>query len=417
MLSILFGGGANGRAAVPWAFGAAFMRPAKLAAFVILALGFSVGGGCPGGLPGMGIGGEGSGSGGEGRLSMLVTDAPYPFEYIAEAWISIERIEVRRGNEDEGADADDESNDPTQSGMSPNADAAPDQDDSQGADEGESSLDEPKGGEDETSDDPEDESEEFDDADDDGDQSGEAGDDDPHDGESAEDEGEEGSPFVVVFEAGEQGPREFNLVELRNGRVDTLFSAELLPAGRYTQVRVVVSAGHVVLTDGREFPLRVPSGDRSGIKLRTDFEVGDGQETVLLLDVDLSRAFKPIPGSGAKRPEDIREFKFAPSLAMTVTEVAASGSISGVVTDAEGAPAAGVPVSVFAAADEAGAEGGEAAEPVAQTVTEVDGTYALLGLSAGVYTLQFGDETVVENVEVAAGEDVVVNAALPAEGG
>ncbi len=393
------------------------MRQAKLAAFSLLALGLSAGAGCPAGLPGMG--GNDAGSGGEGRLSMLVTDAPYPFEYIAEAWISIERIEVRRADESEDAAADDESSEFPPSEMSPDADAAADEDDSRNADGSESSLDEPTEGEDETSDDSAVESEGSNDVDG-GAEQGDADEpvgDGAGDDDSGEDKAEQGSPFVAVFEAGEEGPRDFNLVELRNGRVDSLFSAKLLPAGRYTQVRVVVSAGHVVLTDGREFPLRVPSGDRSGIKLRCDFEVGDGEETVLLLDVDLSRAFKPIPGSGAKRPEDIREFKFAPSLAMTVTEVAASGSISGVVTDAEGAPAAGVPVSVFAAPDESQADAGEAAEPVAQTVTEADGTYAVLGLSVGVYSVQFGDGTAVENVEVAAGEDVVVNAVVPAEGG
>src|ERR1043166_3678635 len=40
------------------------------------------------------------GSGGTGTLKLLVTDKPYPFDLIAEATITITRVEVRRSGND-----------------------------------------------------------------------------------------------------------------------------------------------------------------------------------------------------------------------------------------------------------------------------------------------------------------------------
>jgi len=99
-------------------------------------------------------------------------------------------------------------------------------------------------------------------------------------------------PFITVY----SGEKWFNLLELQNGATDLLVDAEI-PSGMYNQMRVYVTEGKVILKDeAGEFNLKVPSGAQSGIKLNFDFEIG-GEDTELLLDFDLSRAFKPIPGS------------------------------------------------------------------------------------------------------------------------
>jgi hypothetical protein len=295
--------------------------------------------GCPG---------TGSSSAGQGTLRLLITDKPFPFEFIQEARVTITKVEVRAAEDESAAD--------------------------ESADEG--AVDE--GGTDDAAD-------------------ADAG--DPNDGsarnaagDGAGDEDDDaGSPFIVVYE----GEKSFDLLQLRNGKTDLLADATL-PAGRYTQMRIHVTEGLVVLNDGREFPLRVPSGEQTGIKLHFEFEVADGEQAQLLLDVDLSRAFSAIPSGHIDDVSTIREFKFHPSLAMRLIDLLDAGSISGMVSDAAGAPLAAVAVTAF-----------NGTEEVSTTSSAADGTYSLGGLPTGTYRLEFSlggySDAQVENVEVQAG--------------
>jgi hypothetical protein len=222
--------------------------------------------------------------------------------------------------------------------------------------------------------------------------------------DDAEDEALNEEVFVTLFEDPQGKP--FDLVQLRNGRTDLLGLAEV-PAGTYTQLRLIVSGGEVTLTDGRTFPLKVPSGEQSGIKLRLTFEVAEDQETGLLLDVDLSRAFKPIPGGKISGPSEIREFKFQPSLAMRLVELAETGEIGGFVTDMNGQPVALASVTAYKDDVE-----------VTSTSSEADGSYRLIGLTAGTYRLEvsaggYADQQV-ENVVVESGQVTDVNVSLDA---
>jgi hypothetical protein len=229
---------------------------------------------------------------------------------------------------------------------------------------------------------------------------------DGQDADGDEDPEAEESPWVTIFE----GSKTFNLLDLRNGRTDLLADATV-PAGTYTQMRLVVTEGSITLTDGRIFVMKVPSGAQSGIKLHFTFTVEEGETQPLLLDVNLARAFQPIPGSGVKRPEDITQFHFKPSLAMRLINVVQAGSITGTVTNAAG-PLAGVTVAALR-------DGSE----VTATTTEADGTYTLAGLPTGTYTVAFAAEgySEIEVVDVAVtasqateGVDVLMEASAPA---
>jgi hypothetical protein len=210
--------------------------------------------------------------------------------------------------------------------------------------------------------------------------------------DSDSDDDADGSPWIVIFE----GERSFNLLDLQNGRTDLLADAEI-PAGTYTQMRLIVTRGEVILDDEEmtTFPLSVPSGAQTGIKLHFTFTVEADEDTTLLLDVDVSRAFLPVPGGRIEDPSSIREFKFKPSVAMKLIDIVDAGSISGTVTDGDGMPVADAAVTVF-----------RDGEDITSTATAEDGTYMIGGLAAGTYTVEvsaMGFEDGQADAQVAAG--------------
>jgi len=311
----------------------------------------------------------------KGTLRVLITDKPYPVDLLARAEVTITRVLVRR------ADLDD-------------VDTNGEFEDIHGEDESDDEIED-----------------ELNDADDDGDakaprgvelangvragrdaSAADDGADDDHGGMAAVGSNGAASPFVEVF----SGERTFDLLQLQNGQTDLLGLADI-PAGLYTQMRIFVTEGEVELVDGRVFPLTVPSGAASGIKLHFEFEVESDRETLLLLDVDLSRAFTPIPGGRLSEAGQISNFHFSPSLAMRLIALVEAGSITGVVTDEAGAALASVLVTAYRGEDE-----------VTGSATEADGAYTIIGLPAGDYRLEFSAsgyaDTVVEPVVVSAGE-------------
>ncbi|MHC4697030.1 MAG: DUF4382 domain-containing protein, partial [Planctomycetota bacterium] len=233
--------------------------------------------------------------------------------------------------------------------------------------------------------------------------------DDEDDNAQGDDDDDDGNPFIVIFED-EEG-RDFDLLDLQNGKTDLLADAEV-PVGTYTLMRLIVTEGTITLNGdgdgdgGREFTLRVPSGQQTGIKLHFTFEVTSEEDTVLLLDVDLSRAFSPIPGGKIDDPDDIRNFRFSPSVAMRLIRLLDAGSISGTVSNEAGEWLAGVSVTAF-----------DKSEEPANTATQDDGTYVVSGLHTGDYRVEFEvadyDVFIVEEVAVTAGETTEgVNATL-----
>lgn len=84
-------------------------------------------------------------------------------------------------------------------------------------------------------------------------------------------------------------PGVYNLLEFRNG-IDTLIARTTLPAGNLSQVRFLLGEDNSNVVDGVEQPLKVPSGEQSGLKFNVHQElIPDGSYTVWT-DFDAARS-------------------------------------------------------------------------------------------------------------------------------
>jgi len=91
--------------------------------------------------------------------------------------------------------------------------------------------------------------------------------------------------------------RKIDLLKLTNGVLESL-GQTALPAGRYTQLRLVLDpntgngmANSVVVSGtGAEKPLETPSAVQSGLKLVGEFDVAAGQKTDLVIDFDACKS-------------------------------------------------------------------------------------------------------------------------------
>lgn len=105
----------------------------------------------------------------------------------------------------------------------------------------------------------------------------------------------------IIISKDEQG---FDLLKFQEGRFDLLAQASL-DAGIYTQIRLKITDGTdnnsepktYVKVDGVKYPLVVPSGTTSGLKLTHPFTITGDNETVLYLDFDASKSVNQT-GSG-----------------------------------------------------------------------------------------------------------------------
>jgi len=112
-------------------------------------------------------------------------------------------------------------------------------------------------------------------------------------------DGDSGWSEVVVDAP---GGRRIDLLALQNGVLADL-GQTALPAGRYTQVRLVLGeasgANELVLTgDPTPIALDTPSAQQSGLKLRHGFDVADGEEVDLVLDFDACKSIVKAGNSG-----------------------------------------------------------------------------------------------------------------------
>jgi len=92
-------------------------------------------------------------------------------------------------------------------------------------------------------------------------------------------------------------PGVYNLLNFRNG-IDTLLAAMDLPAGKLSQIRLILGDNNSLVVNGQSFTLTVPSGQQSGLKLNIDATLTAGIVYRLWIDFDASRSIVAAGNSG-----------------------------------------------------------------------------------------------------------------------
>ena len=76
----------------------------------------------------------------------------------------------------------------------------------------------------------------------------------------------------------------YNLLGLQNG-VDTLIAVGVIPSNSVKEIRFVLGNNNSIVVAGVNYPLTIPSGSESGLKLKIDKQL-NGQLDSLLIDFD-----------------------------------------------------------------------------------------------------------------------------------
>lgn len=215
-----------------------------------------------------------------------------------------------------------------------------------------------------------------------------------------QEDGDHDGNFIVLADIDET----INLLELSNGVTETLVDREL-PQGTYSEIRLIVDEASMMLSDGKMFDMKVPSGNTSGLKLKIEnnLVVEGGLTSELLLDVDVSKSF--VMQGNMNTPAGIKGFHFKPVVRCIV--MSTSGRINGMVDDTNGDPLDNTQVSVIQDT------------VVTSTHTNEDGEYSIIGVEEGIYSVMFekdGYSSVTkENINVTAANATEVNATLESE--
>jgi len=131
--------------------------------------------------------------------------------------------------------------------------------------------------------------------------------------------GEDDSDAVALLGPGD-GPRVFDLMDLHNG-LSALLAERIVPAGNYSQLRLIVDQASVTLVDGTTFrdgsstrELTVPSGAQTGIKVRLDepIEADEDMVTIVVVDFDVDNSF--VLQGNPDTPSGLQGVSFTPVL-------------------------------------------------------------------------------------------------------
>lgn len=158
----------------------------------------------------------------------------------------------------------------------------------------------------------------------------------------------------------------YNLLDFTNG-LDTLLGTVELPAGRISQIRLILGNNNTLKENGQLHDLSTPSAQQSGLKLNVQAVLTEGITYTILLDFDVARSILKT-GNGS--------YKLKPVI-RAITE-ATSGAIEGTVSIPQSTPA------VYAIHEQ---------DTVGTSFANDLGKFMIKGVPAGTYTLSFAPAT------------------------
>lgn len=157
----------------------------------------------------------------------------------------------------------------------------------------------------------------------------------------------------------------YNLLLLTNG-LDTLLGEADVPAGRVSQIRLLLGSNNSIMVDSVLYPLTIPSGSQSGLKLNVHEDLAAGTTYVFTLDFDAAKSIV-LRGNGTYALKPVIRV-------ITAITVATTGSIEGMIDPPEAITA------VYAI---------NPVDTVATTFSDSTGHFLLGNITPGIYTISF----------------------------
>lgn len=219
-----------------------------------------------------------------------------------------------------------------------------------------------------------------------------------------------------------EGFETVNMLDLQGGLSEPLITDEEVPAGNYTQLRLIVDTENsfVTRTENPDTPLTlaVPSGEQSGLKLQGEFVVAADTSTDFTIDFDVRKAVVNPAGQA------LADYMLKP--AMRLVNNLEVGSVAGTVnastviqTECADATTYSGMVYVYEGSGVAPDDLGSENEPlVAVPVNDEDNpgtyTYKAAFLTEGDYTVSYScspdDNEIDEDLAFVGPQDVTVEA-------
>ncbi len=197
-----------------------------------------------------------------------------------------------------------------------------------------------------------------------------------------------GSASIHIFE----DTKSINLLALQNGVSESLVDL-VVDTGEYSWIRLLINAeegvtdSYIDLLDDTRWPLYIPSGAETGLKLHGKFVVAAGGNHNFTVDFDLRKSVNLPSSEGA-------DYKLRPSL--RIVDELLVGSIQGEVTaDLVTAEGCSDNSSVYLYEDSSAITGEEGSEnpPLSSANITMNGddqyVYHLAFVEAGEYTVAF----------------------------
>ncbi len=92
----------------------------------------------------------------------------------------------------------------------------------------------------------------------------------------------------------------YDLLKFQNG-VDTLLATGTVQTGTVKEIRLILGSNNTVVVNGATFPLTIPSGSESGLKIKVSKKLNATLET-LIIDFDAALSIKQEANGYKLRP-------------------------------------------------------------------------------------------------------------------